>query len=63
MTGILSYGQTFPFYIKEFLDDIDSETADRYDLLTNKNVSIYFIDIIVCWSVETYPVCLLDPRK
>ena len=42
MTGILSYGKTFPFYIKEFLDDIDSETADRYDLLTNKNVKHLF---------------------
>lgn len=38
VTGILRYSRTFPVYIKEFLDDADSETADRFDLLTNKNV-------------------------
>ena len=38
----LSYAGPLFEYIRDFLDDIDSETADRFDLLTSKNIKDIF---------------------
>ena len=63
LTGILSYGRTFPFYIKEFLDDIDSKTADRYDILTNKNVKHLFYRCNVFVISRNIPSVFVRPSK
>ena len=34
----LSYSDTFSNYMRNFLDDIDHETVDKYNVFTNKNV-------------------------
>ena len=38
----LSYSDTFSNYIRNFLDDIDHETVDKYDFFTNKTVAYLF---------------------
>ena len=38
----LSYAGPFLEYIRDFFDDLDAETADRFDLLTNKNIKYIF---------------------
>ena len=38
----LSYSDTFSNYVRNFLDDIDHETVDKYNLFTNKNVKYLF---------------------
>ena len=38
----LSYYETFSNYIRNFLDDIDHETVDKYDFFKNKNVKYLF---------------------
>ena len=38
----LSYSDTFSNYIRNFLDDIDHETVEKYDFFTNKNVKYLF---------------------
>ena len=38
----LTYKDPFLYYIKYCLNDIDAESADRFDFLTNKNVKYLF---------------------
>lgn len=42
VNGILSYGGTFSMYINEFLDEINPESTDRFELFTSKNVKYLF---------------------
>ena len=47
ITATLSYGRFLEDYLKEFLSGIDAETDDRFGTLTNKDISIFFIDKMI----------------
>ena len=47
ITATLSYGGFLEDYLKEFLSGIDAETDDRFGTLTNKDISIFFIDKMI----------------
>ena len=38
----LTYKDSFPNYLKYFLDDINNETVEKFDFFTNKNVKYLF---------------------
>ena len=38
----LTYKDSFPNYLKYFLDDINNETVEKFEFFTNKNVKYLF---------------------
>ena len=38
----LSYEDSFSNYLRYILDDVDTETMDKFDFFTNKNVKYLF---------------------
>ena len=36
------FNDSFSNYIREFLDDLASDTIDRFDMLANKNIKYLF---------------------
>ena len=41
----LTYQDPFSYYIKYFLNDIDTESTDRFDFFTKKKFEISFLKI------------------
>ena len=55
----VTYKDSFSNYIKYFLDDIDAETVDKFDLFTNKYVKHLFYkfnNYLLFRNLPTVPV-------
>ena len=57
------YGGDFRNYLKKFLMGVDSETDDKFDMLTNKIIKYLFYQHIDFLLLKNLPTVLIRDRK